>query len=142
MPVHASTDWKVVIQGNVLSSFAHNVSIEDEKEQLDASGFNPNNSKTYVPGSRDQTVTIQFRMSYGAGEPFNVIKPLYENNTNFGFYLVPDSDTATSTTNPIYGGTANVYQLPVEASLNEVEEFEVVLRPATGAVWNWGTVTY
>jgi hypothetical protein len=142
MPVHAATDWKVVINGVTLSAFAHDVAIDDEKEQLDASGFNPTNSRTYVPGSRDQTVTIQFRQSYGAGEPFNVLRLLYENNTNFGFYVQPDSDTATTTTNPIFGGTANVYQLPVGASLNEVEEFEVVLRPATNSVWNWGTVTY
>jgi hypothetical protein len=142
MPVHAATDWKVVLNGVTLSGFAHEVQIEDEKEQLDASGFNATNSKTYVPGSRDQSVTIGFRMSYGANEPFNVVKLLYQNNTNFGFYLQPDSDTATTTTNPIYGGTANIYQLPVGASLGEVEEFEVILRPATNSVWDWGTVTF
>ena len=142
MAVGAATDWKVVVQGVNLSSWAHNVSIDDSKEQLDASGFNPNNNKTYVPGSRDQTVTVQYRNDMAAGGPFNVHLPLYVNGTSFGVYFIRDSDTATSTTNPIYGGTANIYGLPLEASLNEVEELEIEYRPATNSVFNWGTVTY
>ena len=140
MAVGAATDWKVVVAGVVLSSWAHDVQIDDSKEQLDASGFSPTGVRTYVPGLRDQTVTVQFRNDMAAGGPFLTIKALYEANTNFPFFVQRDSDAGTSTTNPIYGGTANVYGLPLGVSLNEIEEIEIEFRPATNSAFSWGTV--
>jgi hypothetical protein len=140
MAVGAATDWKVVVAGVVLSTWAHDVQIEDEKEKLDASGFSPTGNRTYVPGLRDQTVTVQFRNDMASGGPFQTIKPLYEGGSVFPFFVQRDSDAGTSSTNPIYGGSASVYSFPVGASLNEIEELEIEFAPATNSVFNWGTV--
>jgi len=141
MTVGASTDWKVVVNGTVLSSWAHDVQIEDTKEKLDASGFSPTGARTYVQGLREQTVTIQFRNDMAAGGPFQVMKPLYEGGSAFTFWVQRDSDAGTSTTNPIYGGTASIFTFPLGVTLNEIEELEVEFSPATNAVFNWGTAT-
>lgn len=140
MAIGAATDWKVVVNNVVLSTWAHNVSIDDSRDKLDASGFNPNNNKTYVPGQRDQTITIQFRNDMATGGPFATIRPLYEGGSAFPMFVQRDSDAGTSATNMIYGGTASCYSLPLEASLNEIEELEIEFSPASNSVFNWGTV--
>lgn len=139
MSVRAATDWKVVVNNVNLSSWSHGVNIDDAKDKLDASGFSPTGVRTYVQGTREQTVTVSMRMDWATGGPFLTLKALYEGGSVFPFFVQPDSDAGTSNTNQIYGGSAQVYQLPVEASLNEVEEFEVEFSPATNSVFNWGT---
>lgn len=139
MSVRAATDWKTVVNNVNLSSWAHGVAIDDAKDKLDASGFSPTGVRTFVQGTREQTVTISYRMDWATGGPFLTLKALYEGGSVFPFFVQPDSDAGTSNTNMIYGGSAQVYQLPVEASLNEVEEFEVEFSPATNSVFNWGT---
>lgn len=140
MAVGAATDWKVVVNGIVLSSWAHNVSIEDEKDQLDASGFSPTGARTYIPGTREQTVSVQFRNDMATGGPFATVRPLYEGGSTFPFFVQRDSDAGTSAANMIFGGSASVYTFPLEASLNEVEDVEYVFKPATNSVFSWGTV--
>lgn len=140
MAVGAATDWKVVVAGTNLSAWAHNVSIDDTKDKLEASGFSPTGARTYVQGSREQTVTVQFRNDMAAGGPFAVIRPLYEGGSVFAFFVQRDSDAGTSSSNLIYGGSASCYGLPVEASLNEVEELEIEFSPATNSSFSWGTV--
>jgi hypothetical protein len=140
MAIGAATDWKVVVNNVNLSSWAHNVSIDDTREKLDASTFNPNNNKTYIPGQRDQTVTIQFRNDRASGGPFQTILPLYTGGSAFPFFVQGDSDAGTSSTNQIFGGTASCYGFPLEASLNEIEELEIEFSPASNSVFNWGTV--
>jgi hypothetical protein len=116
------------------------VSIDDTKDKIEASGFSPTGNRTYVQGQREQTVTIGFRMDWATGGPFLTLKALYEGGSVFPFFVQPDSDAGTSSTNQIYGGSASVYGLPVEASLNEVEEFEVEFSPSSNASFSWGTV--
>lgn len=135
----AATDWKVVVNGIVLSSWAFDVQIEDTRDKLDVSGFNPNNSREYVPGLRDQTVTVSFRYDQASGGPHATMEPLYRGGSVFPFWVQRDSDVGTSATNPIYGGTASLYSFPVGATLNEVEEFEIEFSPASNSVFNWGT---
>lgn len=140
MPIRAATDWKVVVNNVNMLGWVHNVSIDDTREKLDASVFNPNNNKTYIPGQRDQTVTVQFRNDMSTGGPFATIRPLYEGGSAFPFFVQGDSDAGTSATNMIYGGTATCYSFPLEASLNEIEELEIEFSPATNSVFSWGTV--
>lgn len=135
-----ATDWKVVVGTTDLSSWAHDVQIEDTRDQLDASGFSPTGARTYVPGLRDQTVTVQFRQDRAAGGPYATIKPLYESGSSFAFFVQPDSDAGTSATNELFGGSANCYSFPASATLNEVEELEVAFRPASNSVFSYGTV--
>lgn len=140
MSIRAATDWKVVVNNVNMLGWVHNVSIDDSREKLDASVFNPNNNKTYIPGQRDQTVTVQFRNDMATGGPFATIRPLYEGGSAFPFFVQGDSDAGTSATNMIFGGTATCYSFPLEASLNEIEELEVEFSPASNSVFSWGTV--
>lgn len=136
----ASTDWKVVVNNVDLSAWAFDVQIDDTRNQLDASGFNPNNASTFIPGIREQTVTVSFRADWQSGGPNQTIEPLFRGGGAFKFYVVGDSDTGTTAANPLYGGSASCYSFPIGATLNEVENIEVPFRPASGSVFNWGTV--
>jgi hypothetical protein len=136
----AATDWVVMVNGTALSSWAFDVAIADSKEKLDVSGFNPTGSREYVPGTREQSVTVQMRNDMAAGGPFQTIKPLYEGGSAFAFYVQRDSDGGAGTTNPYYGGTASVYSFPMQATLNAVEEVSYEFAPAPNSVFTWGTV--
>jgi hypothetical protein len=128
------------VNGVVLSSWAFDVQIADEKEKIDVSGFNPTNSREYVPGSRDQAVTVQFVNDRASGGPHATIEPLYTGGSVFAFFVQADSDAGTSATNPIYGGSASCYSFPTGATLNEREEMAIEFAPAPNSVFAWGTV--
>lgn len=140
MAIGVATDWKVVVNNVALSGWAFDVQIEDNREKIDVSTFNPNNSKSYVPGQRDQTVTVTFRNDFASGGPYHTLEPLYRGGSVFPFFVQPDSDVGTSATNPIYGGSASLYAFPTSATLNEVLEVEIEFSPASNSVFNWGTV--
>ena len=133
-----ATLWKVVVGTTNLSPWAFDVAISDEKDQVDVSGFT--GYKEYVPGVRDQEVTVQFVNDRAAGGPHATVEPLYRGGSVFNFYVQERSDLGTSATNPIYGGTASIYSFPAGATLNDREEVSYTFRPSTGSTWNWGTV--
>ena len=135
----AATDWKVMVNNVELSSWAFDVAIDDSREKLETSGFNPQNARTYVPGLRDQAVTVQFRNDFATGGPYQTLEALYKGGSSFPFYVQPDSDAGTSASNPIYGGTAALYSFPSQATLNEIMEVEIEFAPASNSVFNWGT---
>lgn len=140
MAKSAATDYKVVVNNVVLSNWAFDVQIEDSKDRLETSGFSPTGARDYVPGLREQTVTVQFRHDEASGGPWATVRPLYEGGSTFPFFVQRDSDAGTSANNMIYGGSANVFSFPVSATLNEVQETEYEFAPAPGAVFSWGTV--
>jgi len=135
----AATDWKVVVNGVILSGWAFDVAIDDSKERLEVSGFNPSGTREYVPGLSEQTVTVQLRNDLATGGPFATCVKLYEGGSVFPFWVQRDSDAGTSTQNPIYGGTASMYSFPMEASLNEVEEVSYEFAPSSNSAFFWGT---
>jgi hypothetical protein len=137
MAKEVATLWKVVVNSVNLSAWAFDVAIADEKDKIDVSGFT--GYREFVPGVRDQNVTVQFVNDIVAGGPHQTIEPLYRGGSVFPFYVLRHSDLGTSSTNPLYGGTASVYQLPEGATLNDREELSVVFAPASGATFNWGT---
>ena len=131
--------WKVVVNGVNLSRCADDVDTPLEKEQIDVSGFG--GTREFIPGIEDGTLTIEFLQGYGAGEPHNVIYPLYAAGTTFPVYVQPDSTAGTGTTNPIFGGTASVYQYDGgQATLNDAQKFSVDFKPAPNSSFTWGTV--
>lgn len=134
-----STDWKVMVAGVNLSDHAFDVQIGDEAERVDVSGFSPSGTREYLPGLKDQSVTVQFLMDFGTASVHQTIQPLYSGGSIFQFYVQPDSDAGTSTTNPIYGGSASVYSYPPSATLNERGELTIEFRPATNSSFSWGT---
>jgi hypothetical protein len=136
----AATDWLVRVAGVNLSSWAFDVQIEDTKDRLEVSGFNPSGTREYVPGLKEQTVTVQFRNDMASGGPFATCRPLYEGGSVFAFQVQRDSDAGTSATNMLYGGSASMYSFPMSATLNEVEEVSYEFAPASNSSFSWGTV--
>ena len=134
-----ATDWKVVVGATQLSGWAFDVQISDEKEKVDVSGFSPLGAKEFLPGVAEQSVDVSFRMDYAAGGPHQTIYPLYNGGSVFKFWVQPDSDIGTSSTNPWYGGTASCFTYPVGAALNEAEEITVNFSPAPNSSFVWGT---
>lgn len=139
MPKTIATDWKVVINGVILSDHAFDVAIADEKEQIDVSGFSPTGAREYLPGQQEQGITIQFLNDWATSSVHATLYPLYSSGSTFPMWVQPDSDIGTSATNPIYGGSANIYSYPPTASLGERVELTVEFKPAPNSKFNWGT---
>jgi len=132
-----ATKWKVTVAGVDLSDHAFDVAVADEKDQVDVSGFSAAGTREYLPGLKDQTITIQFLQDRAAASVHATIYPFYNSGSATTCVVVPLSDVGTSATNPAYGGSANVYSYPAQATLNEREEVTVAFRPAPGANWVW-----
>ena len=140
MAKFSATDVYVLINGQNISDWCVSVDVPDAKNQIDVSGFNPNSAQEYVPGSRDQSATIQVLQDFGSTQIHQLLNPLYANNTVFAFEVRPTSG-ARSATNPWYGGSAQMYEYDgLNAQLNNRAEIQLTLRPASNAVWAWATV--
>lgn len=143
MSKYLLTDAKVVIDGNDLSLFAFSLDTPDEREQVDVSGFNPNGTREYLPGQRDQIITIGFLQGFGTTtpEPHSVLQPLYESGSVFLVTVLPKSNGGTITpTNPSFGGSAQLYAYNgMAGQLNARAEITATFRPASGSGFQWGT---
>lgn len=133
-----SDNWKVMVNGHDLSAYADQIDTPQEKEQIDVSGFG--GTREFLPGQEDATLTIEFLSAFGSNEPHDVLYTLYSSGSHFPVYVQPDADAGTSATNPIYGGTACLYQYNGgAASLNDVAKFSVDFKPAPNSSFAWGT---
>ena len=133
-----SNDWKVVVNGTDLSQYADSVDTPQEKEQVDVSGFG--GTREFLPGIEDATLTIEFIQGFGSAEPHTVIYPLYDGGSLFPVYVQPFRQEGTSGSNPLFGGSASVYQYNGgAAALNDVGKFSVDFKPAPGNRFTWGT---
>ncbi len=133
------TDAYVEINGVDLSAYAFAVDTPQEREEVDVSGFNSTGAKSYLPGSKDQTVTIQMLQSFATNLVHQTLNPLFVNSSTFGFSVRPTS-SAISATNPRYWGTASLYQYNALAGdISARSEIEVVLRPVTATGFVWAT---
>ncbi len=135
---YINTDWRVVVNNVELSDHAFDVQISDEKEKIDVSGFGGN--QEFLPGQRGESVTVQFLNDFGTTSVFGVLSPLYDPGTTFPFYVQPFNDGGTAgSEDPKYGGTANIFSLPVGASLNARGELTAEFSPAPNSEFGWGT---
>lgn len=132
---------KVMVGSADLSNYAFNLDTPDEKEQVEVSGFNPSGSREFLPGQRDQTVTIQFLQGFGSNEPHRVLQPLYESGSAFLISVQPDATAGVGTANPRFAGTAVLYAYNgLSGALGARGEITATFRPATSAGFSWQTV--
>jgi len=140
MAKFAATDVYVLLNGQNISDWCFSVDAPDAKEQIDVSGFNATGSKEYVPGTRTQSITLGILQDFGATQIHQLLNPLYSNSTEFAIELRPTSG-ARSSTNPWYGGSANLYEYDaLNAQLNNRAEIQAVILPSSNHVWAWATV--
>lgn len=135
-------DVKVVVNNVNLSDQAFGVDTPQEKDQVDVSTFSPTGARNFLPGIMDQTVTVSFRQNFASGKVHATLEPLFRLGSAFPFFVQPDSDAGTSATNPIYGGTAQIFSYNGlgGAELNASVDIEAIFKPAPGATFTWGTV--
>lgn len=136
-----TTDVKVVVNNRNLSDHAFGVDTPSEKEAVDVSGFSATGTREFLPGLADQTIEISFLNDFGTNSVHQTLEPLYRTGTTFPLFVQPDSDAGTSASNPIYGGTASLYQYNgLSGELNARSELTAVFKPASGSTFAWGTV--
>jgi hypothetical protein len=140
MPKYLLTKAKITIAGTDLSIFGFSLDTPDARDEVDVSGFNSAGTREYLPGQRDQTITIGFLQSFGTSEVHRTLQPLYESGTTFPISVVPDSSAAVSASNPSFGGTASLYSYNgLSGQLNARGEITATFRPATNTGFQWGT---
>lgn len=129
---------KVVVNGTSLTGHAFNVDAPQTKDQVDVSGFG---SREYKPGLEDSSLVVQFIQDFAGGKVHATLEPLYRNNTAFGIYIQPDAASAPGTANPVFGGTAQLYEYNgLSGGLNARSEITATFRPSGGGNFGWGTV--
>lgn len=136
-----ATDWYVSIDTVDFSNHSFDVQIGDSKEQIDVSGFSSTGNREFLPGQRDQTITIGMLNNYSQTAGSNVhakLYALYTAGSMFPFELRPTSGTVSST-NPKFYGTASLYEFPVGATLNQRSEITVTMKPSNSNTWAWAT---
>lgn len=134
------TKAKVLVNSVDLSNFSFSLDTPDEREQVDVSGFNAAGTREYLPGQRDQTITVGFLQGFGTGEPHRVLQPLYESGTSFVISILPDSTAGVGPGNPSFGGTATLYAYDgLNGQLNARGEITATFRPTGAAGFQWGT---
>ena len=140
MAKFAATDVYVLLNGQNISDWCFSVDLPDSKNQIDVSGFNSTGSMEFVPGQRDQSITLGVLQDFGSTQIHSLLNPLYTGNTVFSIEVRPTSG-ARSATNPWFGGSAQLYEYDgLNAQLNSRAEIQLVIRPASNAVWAWATV--
>ena len=141
MAKYINTDVKVVVNGRNLSDHAFRVSTPAEKEQVDVSGFSTTGTREFLPGVADQTIEVSFLQDFGTNSVHQTLEPLFTGGSVFPIYVVPDSDTGTSASNPLFGGTASLYTYNgLDGELNARGEVTATFKPAAGSRFAWGTV--
>lgn len=139
-PKYLLTKAKVTINGVDLSLFAHSLDTPDEREQVDVSGFNVNGTREFLPGLRDQTITIGFLQGFGSAEPHRVLEPLYEGGSTFAISILPDGSASPGPGNPSFGGTATMFSYNgLSGELNARGEIQAVFKPAANTGFAWAT---
>jgi hypothetical protein len=140
MPKFLLDRAKVMVNGVDLSDYAFSLDTPETREQVDVTGFNPTGSREFLPGQKDQTITVGFLQGFGSGEPHRVLEPLFTSGTTFPVSVMPDMTSPASASNPTFSGTASLFdynglagQLPARA------EITATFKPASGNAFTWGT---
>lgn len=133
------TNGFVSINGVDLSDHAFSLDTPDVKEQIDVSGFSSSGNREFLPGQREQTVTIGLLQDFAANKVHATLSALFEAASAFPFTVAANGSSITST-NPKWSGTAQLYEYNgIPGSLNGRLEMTATLKPASGGVWAWAT---
>jgi hypothetical protein len=140
VPKYLLSNAKVMVNSVDLSSFAFSLDTPDEREQVDVSGFSATGTREYLPGQREQTITVGFLQGFGTNEPHRVLEPLYTAGTTFPITVQVDKTAAVGPGNPTFGGTAAIYAYNgLAGQLSARGEITATFRPASGAGFAWAT---
>lgn len=92
------TDAHIIVNGVVLSTKANAVTVEDNRESVDVTGFGATNREKQK-GLGDGRITIQFFQDFAAGQVHATLQPLIGSTTPVDVEVRATS-AARSATNP------------------------------------------
>lgn len=130
-------DVYIEVDGTDLSNYGFNIDTPSTKERVDVSGFNPNDTREELVGTRLDEITCQFTQDFSSGGPHDVLRRLYYEDASFDIRIRPTSD-AVSANNPELTGPAKITEYNgLSGALNARSELTVTFIPAdsTGFVW-------
>src|SRR4029077_4914502 len=130
---------KIVVNSKDLSDHAFNIDTPEVKEQVDVSGFSATLTKEFLPGTAAQPITAQFENDFAANSVHATLQPLYAGGSAFPIYVQPDMNAGTAATNPIFGGTAVIFEYHgLSGARNARAELTATFKPAPGSRFSWG----
>ena len=133
MPKRIALKDSVEVDAIDLSNFARSVRFSSEHSREDVSGFNSTGSNEYLAGPTDQSVTVEFFGSYGAGEVHQTLYPIHQTREVVAFAWRPDQTAVVSATNPSLEGNVQIYTYGPGGTRGDVDTFEVQFMAADEA---------
>jgi hypothetical protein len=140
MPKRIALRDHVMVDSVDLSNFARAVSLSSEHERVDVSGFNPTGANEYLAGQTEQSVTVEFYDSYGAGEVHATLYPIHQNREIVPFQWRPDQTQPVSATNPQLQGNVQMLTFSPGVTRGEAETFEAEFVAGDAAGLTYVTV--
>lgn len=129
-------DVVVTINSVDLSDHAFSIDTPESREQVDVSGFNVNANKEYLPGAKDQTITVGFLQDAASAKVHQTIQPLFTGGSVFPISIKSQSTSGAIT----LSGTASLYEYNgLSGQLGNRAEMTVSFKPASNSNWTWGT---
>ena len=104
-----------------LSNFARSVEFSSEHERVDVSGFNATGANEYLAGQTEQSVSVEFFGTYGAGEVHQTLYPIHRDREVVAFEWRADQTAAVSATNPQLEGNVQLLTYSPSATRGEEE---------------------
>lgn len=138
MAKFALKDVYIEVDGHDLSNWGFNIDTPSEKDAIDVSGFNPNDTREELVGQRVDRITAQFTQDFASGGPHDVFWTIYQNDQTVGVKIRPTS-AVVSATNPELAGNVKVRTYNgLSGALNARAEvpIELIAADSDGLVWS------
>jgi hypothetical protein len=137
MGIFIQTDCLVIVNGVTLSDHANQITVNDERTQVDVTAFGATNL-SYAKGLGDGSIEIVLFQDYAAGKTHATLQPLIGSSTGVAVEVRPTS-AARSATNPAALGSSMLlftYNF-LSGSINDAAVTTAMFQLAPG-----GTFTY
>jgi len=131
----AKSAWRncmIVVNGQDISNFVREVSIEGSFDEVDLTGFQAAFKET-DKGIPDATITMTVYQDFSAAAIDQLLWPIFQATTPVTVAVRP-TNGAKSTTNPEYSMSAKLYNYnPISGAVGDAAETPVTWRNASQA---------
>lgn len=138
MPKHFMQDVSVVYSGATLSDHVESVEVTMEYDQVEVTAMGAT-AREFIPGLRDDTITINFFQDFDASKVDATISPLLGSSTGATMVIKPTT-SSPSATNPSYTAVVAPYSYsPLNGAVGDANQTSVEFKPVAGASITRGT---
>ncbi len=118
----------VMVDGNVLTQSADEVTITEEADQQDATTFGNAGYRTFERGLITGTVQVRFNQDFDSGGVHDTLYPFWVSGEEIEIRIGPDGDTG-SATNPIYIAQVRMFAYSfLQGSVGEISRNPVTFQ--------------